>query len=173
MSNWHQVVWLILDGSLKILICFNPYPLNPKAAIPGSVSLCWANQHSWLSSTFLPFSEAQLSHSSSSKNESKRMPGFTAGSHWHSNNSSSLLLIPRPPHTFEYLGVFLYDHFSECEKQYCTVSPNDKKKNGQRFSEGIAPFPLSHILNLNCLYLVIGYIELSLAQNRRSLDFRH
>lgn len=128
MSNWHQVVWLILDGSLKILICFNPYPLNPKAAIPGSVSLCWANQHSWLSSTFLPFSEAQLSHSSSSKNESKRMPGFTAGSHWHSNNSSSLLLIPRPPHTFEYLGVFLYDHFSECEKQYCTVSPNDKKK---------------------------------------------
>lgn len=48
-----------------------------------------------------------------------------------------------------------------------------KKKNGQRFSEGIAPFPLSHILNLNCLYLVIGYIELSLAQNRRSLDFRH
>lgn len=47
-----------------------------------------------------------------------------------------------------------------------------KKKKGQHFSEVIAPFPLSHILNLNCL-LVIGYIELSLAQNQRSLDFRH
>lgn len=51
---------LLLDGFLRILICVNLHPLNTKAAFLGSISLCWANQHSWLGSSFLPFSEAQL-----------------------------------------------------------------------------------------------------------------